>query len=271
MLPTTGDAVSPADAKDAVLITGASSGIGLELSRLFARNGYDEILVARRRESLEPLVNELATAHGVRIVPVAQDLARPAAAAAVYDEATASGLSVGCLVNNAGVGLYGAFTETSLAAELDMIQLNVMSLVHLTKLCLPDMVRRRRGRVLNVASTAAFLPGPGMAVYYATKAFVLSFSEGIAEEVRDSGVTVTALCPGPTRSGFQDKAKMQASRLMQGSFMDASDVAAAGYRGMLQGRRVIIPGVQNKMVPHLVRVLPRRVVVAVSRLAAERA
>ena len=261
----------PADAKDAVLITGASSGIGLELSRLFARDGHDQILVARRRESLEPLVNELATTHGVRIVPVAQDLARPAAAAAVYEAATTAGLRVGCLVNNAGVGLYGAFTETPLAEELDMIQLNVTSLVHLTKLCLPDMVRRRRGRILNVASTAAFLPGPGMAVYYATKAFVLSFSEGIAEELRDSGVTVTALCPGPTRSGFQDKAKMQASRLMQFSFMDASDVAAAGYRGMQQGRRVVIPGVQNKIVPQLLRALPRRVVAAASRRAAERA
>jgi uncharacterized protein len=258
-----------AESKDAVLLTGASSGIGLELSRLFARDGHDQILVARRRESLEPVARELAAAHGVRIVIVAQDLSKPGAAAAVYDEASASGLSVGILVNNAGVGLYGRFVDTALTEELDMIHLNVTSLVQLTKRCLPAMVQRARGRILNVASTAAFLPGPGMAVYYATKAFVLSFSEAIAEELRDTGVTVTALCPGPTRSGFQDKAKMHKSRLVQGALMDASQVAAAAYQGLFKGRRVVIPGMQNKMVPQIVRLLPRSVAASVSRRAAE--
>jgi uncharacterized protein len=256
-------------AKDAVLITGASSGIGLALSRLFARDGYDQVLVARRRESLEPLARELTQAHGIRVVSIAHDLARPEAAAALHQEATASGLAVGMLVNNAGVGLYGDFVATSLAAELSMIQLNVTSLVHLTKLFLPAMLQRRRGRILNVASTAAFMPGPGMAVYYATKAFVLSFSEAIAEELRNTGVTVTALCPGPTRSGFQDKAKMQSSRLVQGAMMTPEQVADAAYRGFLAGRRVIVPGVQNKVVPQLVRMLPRRVTTVVSRRAAE--
>jgi short-subunit dehydrogenase len=264
--------MSPAaEAKDAVLITGASSGIGLELGRLFARDGHDLILVARRRESLDPLAHELTGQHRVRVVVVAQDLARAEAAAAVHEAASASGLGVGTLVNCAGVGLYGQFTGTAVAAELNMIQLNITSLVHLTKLMLPSMVARRRGRILNVASTAAFLPGPGMAVYYATKAFVLSFSEAIAEELRHTGIQVTALCPGPTRSGFQDKADMHASRLVQGRMMEAAEVAAAGYRGLLAGQRLIIPGLQNKMVPQLMRVLPRRVAALISRKAAETA
>lgn len=262
--------MSPAaEAKSAVLITGASSGIGLELSRLFAGDRHDLILVARRRETLEPLARELEDKHRIRVAIIAQDLARSDAAAAVHQAAGTSGLEVGTLVNCAGVGLFGQFTATPLEAELGMIQLNVTSLVHLTKLTVPSMIARRRGRILNVASTAAFLPGPGMAVYYATKAFVLSFTEAIAEELRDSGIQVTALCPGPTRSGFQDKANMHASRLVQSGMMDAAGVAAAGYRGFLAGQRLIIPGLQNKLIPQLTRVLPRRLVTVISRKAAE--
>jgi short-subunit dehydrogenase len=150
-----------------------------------------------------------------------------------------------------------------------MIDLNISALVTLTKLCLPGMLARRRGRVLNVASTAAFLPGPNMAVYYATKAFVLSFSEAIADELRASGITVTALCPGPTATGFQDAARMQRSRLVQGAMMSAAEVAEAGYRGMISGRPVVIPGIMNRFVPWIVRLTPRRVATILSRRAAE--
>jgi short-subunit dehydrogenase len=150
-----------------------------------------------------------------------------------------------------------------------MIDLNVSALVTLTKLCLPGMLARRRGRVLNVASTAAFLPGPNMAVYYATKAFVLSFSEAIGDELRGSGVTVTVLCPGPTATGFQDAARMQKSRLVQGTMMSAADVAESGYRGMMDGQPVVIPGVMNRLVPWLVRITPRRLTTILSRRAAE--
>jgi uncharacterized protein len=200
---------------------------------------------------------------------VAGDLATPDGARALMAEVASAGLDVDLLVNNAGFGLFGEFATTSLEDEQRMIDLNVSALVTLTKLCLPGMLARRRGRVLNVASIAAFLPGPNMAVYYATKAFVLSFSEAIGDELRGSGVTVTVLCPGPTATGFQDAARMQKSRLVQGTMMSAADVAEAGYRGMMDGQPVVIPGVMNRLVPWLVRITPRRLTTILSRRAAE--
>src|ERR1051326_158513 len=199
--------------KETALITGASSGIGLDLARLFAKEGYDVVLV-----------------------------------------------------NNAGFGVTGPFVETDLANELEMIQVNIVALTELTKLLLGPMVARRRGRVLNVAATAAFQPGPLMAVYYATKAYVLSFSEAIADELRDSGVTVTALCPGPTETGFAAVADMTASRLFNvAKPMSSADVARAGYEGMKRGRRIVIPGVKNKLLTQSIRVSPRRMVTTIVR------
>src|SRR5206468_12638550 len=165
------------------------------------------------------------------------------------------------LVNNAGFGLGGEFAETEVTRELEMIQVNIAALTHLTKLFLPAMIRRRSGRILNVASTAAFQPGPLMAVYYATKAYVLSFSEAIADELRDSGVTVTALCPGPTDTGFAVAARLESSRLFNmAKPMSSAAVARVGYEAMKRGKRVVIPGMRNKLLAQSIRVTPRRMV-----------
>jgi len=228
------------------------------LARLFARDGYELVLVARGEAKLREL--------GLPATIIAADLTDPAAPQRIIDELRAKSIDVDVLVNNAGVGVAGAFVETDLQSELAMIQLNVVALTHLTKLLLPGMVARRRGHVLNVASTAAFQPGPLMAVYYATKAYVLSFSEAIAEELRDSGVTVTALCPGPTETGFAAAAKMGGTRLFTMTRpADSRAVAEAGYEAMKRGRRVVIPGLKNKLLAQSVRVSPRRLVATIVR------
>jgi short-subunit dehydrogenase len=250
--------------RQTALITGASSGIGAELARLFARDGYDLVLVARGEAKLREL--------GVPATILAVDLADPAASQRVVDELRKRSIDVDVLVNNAGVGVAGPFLETDLQKELAMIQLNIVALTQLTKLLLPPMAARRRGRILNVASTAAFQPGPLMAVYYATKAYVLSFSEAIAEELRDSGVTVTALCPGPTETGFAAAANVGATRLFSMATPASSQaVAAAGYEAMKRGRRVVIPGIRNKLLAQSIRISPRRMVTTIVRKMQEKA
>jgi short-subunit dehydrogenase len=253
------------------LVTGASGGIGLALARRLAAGGFDLVLTARSGGRLEELARELEERHRSRVRVIARDLAAPEAPAAIADELAREGIDVDVLVNNAGFGTYGPFAETDLAAELGMLQLNVVALTHLTKLFLRPMLARGRGRILNVASTAAFQPGPLMAVYYATKAYVLSFSEALAEELAGSGVTVTALCPGPTTSGFQERAAMEGSRLVAGRMMMTSEaVAEAGYRGLLAGRRVVIPGWKNRLLAQSVRFTPRRVTTLVVRKMQEK-
>lgn len=233
------------------LVTGASSGIGLELVRLLAADGHDVVCVARSAARLDELVAELGGARAL-----VADLADPDAAAKVASEVP----EVDVLVNNAGIGDYGPFAEADTAKTIGMIQLNVTSLTELTRAYLPGMLERGQGRVLNVASTAAFQPGPLMATYYATKAYVLSFSEAVAEEVRGTGVTVTALCPGPTASGFQAGAEMEASKLVKGrSLPTAAEVAAFGHRAMLGGKVVAVPGVKNKLGAVSARFTPRPV------------
>ena len=249
--------------KETALITGASSGIGLELARLFAKDGCDVVLVARSEGKLRELAAELERDCGVTAHVIALDLGRPNAAEELVQRLPCA---IDVLVNNAGFGVAGPFVETDLAKELEMIQVNVVALTQLTKLLLPPMVARRRGRVLNVASTAAFQPGPLMAVYYATKAYVLSFSEAIADELRHSGVTVTALCPGPTETGFAAVADMTQSRLFNvAKPMGSAAVARAGYAAMRRGKRVAIPGMKNKLLTQSVRVSPRRLVTAIVR------
>ncbi|HEX7137510.1 MAG TPA: SDR family oxidoreductase [Vicinamibacterales bacterium] len=246
------------------LITGASSGIGLELARLFAADKWDVALVARSEEKLKELAAELQSAHGITAHVVAADLAKPNAATEVMEGL--KGIDIEALVNNAGFGLGGEFAKTDLNAELEMIQVNVTALTQLTKLVLSGMIARRRGAILNVASTASFQPGPLMAVYYATKAYVLSFSEAIADELRNSGVTVTALCPGPTATGFASAANVESSTLF--TMMrpaESKDVAHAGYEGMKSGKRIVIPGVKNKLLAQSIRVSPRRLVTAIVR------
>jgi len=190
----------------------------------------------------------------------------------VFNELQQEGVTVDVLVNNAGFATYGMFAETDLAAELQEMQLNMVTLTHLTKLFLPAMLKRRQGKILNVASTAAFQPGPLMAVYYATKAYVLSFSEALANELHGTGVSVTALCPGPTESGFQKRANIEDTRLISGrKIMGAARVARAGYRGLMVGKTIVIPGLRNKILAEAVRFSPRKVVTQVARSMQESA
>ena len=259
--------MASANGRQTALVTGASGGIGWELARAFAAGGYDLILVARSAAKLEELAGELRDRHGIAARALAADLARPGAPDDIFNELETAGTAVDVLVNNAGFATFGPFAETDLATELEELQLNIVALTHLTKRFLPGMLARRRGGVLHVASTTAFQPGPLMAVYYASKAYVLSFSEALAEELRGSGVTVTALCPGPTATGFQARADMLDSRLFSGPLkvMDAATVARAGYEGFRAGRRIVIPGVRNKLVAQSVRFTPRALVTRIVR------
>jgi short-subunit dehydrogenase len=258
--------------KKTALITGASSGIGLDFARLFSEGGYDVVLVARTESKLKALADELSQKHGVRALAVAADLADPAAPGRLMERLKAEGVQVDVLVNNAGYAGYGVFAETDARMELDMIQVNIGALTALTKALLPGMLERKSGRILNVASTAAFQPGPLMAVYYATKAYVLSFSEALANETQGTGVTITCLCPGPTKTGFQGRAKMEESKLVKGKeIMDSLTVARAGYDGLHQGRAVVIPGFMNKMLVQSVRFLPRSTVTTLVRKVQDRA
>lgn len=252
------------------LITGASLGIGLELARQLAEGGNDVILVARSEGRLSALAAELAKTYNVKATVIAADLGKAGAAEALHAAVAARGLTVDILVNNAGYGQYGRFLEIDAQADTGMLQLNMIALTELTRVFAKDMAGRGQGRILNVASTAAFQPGPLMSTYYATKAYVLSFSEAIGNELKDSGVTVTALCPGPTRSGFQDKAQMQGSRLLQFGMMDAATVARIGLKAMAKGKPVVVAGLMNKLLAGSVRFTPRRLVTAMSRYVSER-
>src|SRR5215213_8177134 len=216
-------------ARSTALITGGSVGIGLELARQFATHGHDLILVARNRDKLEAAAGMLEGRYGIRVTVIPSDLADAGSPQRLYDAILEQGIDIEYLVNNAGFGLGGEFADTDLNTELDMIQVNIASVVHLTKLFMQPMLKRKSGGVLNVASVGAFQPGPLISVYYASKAFVLSFSEAIAEELRNSGVTVTCLCPGPTATNFADTAGIRNSRLMtQLQVENAEDVARIG-------------------------------------------
>ncbi|HEX9094573.1 MAG TPA: SDR family oxidoreductase [Candidatus Dormibacteraeota bacterium] len=252
------------------LITGASGGIGYELALLAARDGFDCILVARSHDRLSALAARLESEFRVKTLVLAKDLSKPTAVDEIYEEVGAAAMPVDVLVNNAGFPVFGLFSETDLDTELEMLQVNVVALTQLTKLFLRGMIERRYGRILNLASTAAFEPGPLMAVYYASKAYVLSFSEALANELRGTGVTVTILAPGPTRTGFQKRGQLEDSRLVQGDIADAPSVAAAGYRGLMAGKTLVIPGLANKLIPWIVRVSPRGVVTRVVRRMQER-
>jgi hypothetical protein len=250
-----------------VLITGASSGIGLELAHLFAHDGYRLVLVARNRAALRELGDELQSRYSVEVRISPKDLAHPSAPIELYQELQQAGVVLDVLVNNAGFGDSGPFLKTDWNNEAEMIQVNIVALTELTKLFLPQ-IRAREGKLLNVASVAAFLPGPYMAIYYASKAFVLHFTEAIAEELSGTGTTVTCLCPGPVETNFQRRAHTNASAMMRSPLLvDVREVARAGYEGMKQGKRVVIPGWKNRMMTEMLRLAPRSVVTRmVSRL-----
>jgi uncharacterized protein len=250
------------------LITGATTGIGFELTRLLAADRYNLVLISRDEQKLRQIAADLQTRHNISVTVFAKDLTVAKNAEDLARELQETDVAVDILVNNAGFGLAGAFIETDLKRELDMIQLNIVSLVTLTKLLGRQMVQRRQGKILNVASTAAFQPGPFMVVYYATKSFVLSFSEGLAEELKNSGVTVTALCPGPTATQFSKNAQLQESTLFKGGLLpvlDAATVARIGYRGLLKGQRVVVPGLMNKLGVQGIRLMPRNLATQVTR------
>jgi short-subunit dehydrogenase len=233
--------------KKTTLITGASSGLGLEFARIFAREGFDLVLVARSEGKLTELADELKSKHGTQSTVIGKDLAVPGSPDEVYAEIQQKMITVDVLVNNAGFADYAYFVESDLNKQLQMMQLNIVTLTHLTRLFLPGMNQRGYGRILNVSSTAAFAPGPLMAVY----------SEAIAAELRGTGVKVTALCPGPTESGFQQRAAMQDSKLVQSDLMSAETVAEIGYRGLMKGDHMVIPGFMNQVQTFLPRLMPR--------------
>jgi short-subunit dehydrogenase len=248
------------------LITGGSGGIGLELAKQFAAHGHSLVLTARHQDALQAAAGLLEGKHGVKVTVIAEDLADPDSPQRLFDAIAAEKIEVEFLVNNAGFGLGGAFSETDGGRELDMIQVNIMALTNLTKLFLPAMIKRKSGRILNVASTAAFQPGPLMSVYYATKAYVLSFSQALDEELRNSGVTVTCLCPGPTETRFAETAMVGNANLPVAT---ADGVAAFGFKAMMKGQRVAIPGMRNRIMIQAERFAPRNLVTRISRIAQE--
>lgn len=247
------------------LVTGASAGIGRSLANLFAANGYDLVLVARRAPALHELARQLTDRHGVRADAVVADLSEPGAAERLVEHLRAGDVAIDVLVNNAGVGMQGAFTTLPLDRQLAMIALNVTSLTTLTGLLLPDMLARKRGGILNVGSTAGFQPGPFMAVYYATKAYVDSFTEALAEELDGTGLRVTCLAPGPTDSEFAATAGATESALFLGDTMSADAVARLGFEAWQASQPLVITGARNKLRQLMVRLLPRRAVRKVVR------
>jgi len=229
------------------LITGASAGIGRELCKLAAQDKRDLVLVARRRDRLEEIAAELRTAQGVEVTVIAADLGQAKAPQEILGQVLAAGIEVECLMNNAGFGAHGPFAEMERARQLEMIDVNIRALVELCHLFLPAMLLRKQGQILNVASIAGFVPGPYMATYYASKAFVLSFTEALATELRGSGVSVTASCPGPTATEFSDVAGSSRTKLFRRGVADAASVAKHAYKAMLAGKVVAIPGFMNKL------------------------
>ncbi len=247
------------------LVTGATSGIGWELAKVVAHDGYHVVMVARDEEKLLQRAESLRLSSGVTVTVMAADLQLPPGVIEVYRELCAHRIPVHVLVNNAGVGVHGYFAATDWQDELAMLSVNVFALTRLTKLLLPEMLARGEGKILNIASTAAFQPGPLMAVYNASKAYVLSFSQALREELRGSGVTVTTLCPGPTRTNFPARAKARHIRLFQGRLADPAAVARAGYAGLARGQAVVVPGWGNRVGTWLARFLPHPIVVKYAR------
>ena len=252
-------------ARPTALVTGASSGIGREFARLFASERYDVVLVARNEERLSTLAKELEGMHGVSALALAADLTDPTVPGQIYGQLAGEGVRVDVLVNNAGFGGYGKFHEADLEHDLNMVQVNVCALVHLSKMFVRDMVERGSGNILNVASTAGFFPGPFQPVYYATKAFVISLSEAMYDELRGTGVNVTVLCPGMTQSEFHERAGTKRSKIAQARMATAESVARAGYEGMRAGKRMVVPKLMNKVFMVVPRLIPRGAVAPLVR------
>jgi len=242
---------------ETVLITGASSGIGWELAHCFAADGSRLILVARNTQAMETLAAQLRQAHGIEVIILTFDLSQPESPKQIFAELTSRSLIVDVLVNNAGFGAHGAFTELPVQREIEMVQVNITALMELTALFLPGLIARNQGGILNVGSVAGFQPGPGMAVYYATKAFVLSFTEALAEELRTTKLVISVLCPGPTETNFGAVARGHKVRQHKVMKMTAQAVAEAGHRAFRRGKITVVTGWMNHLLVFLVRLLPR--------------
>ncbi|WP_435359611.1 SDR family NAD(P)-dependent oxidoreductase [Haloarchaeobius sp. DFWS5] len=251
--------------RDTALITGASAGIGRELARQFARHGHDLVLVARREAVLDEAADELESRYGVTVTTIVKDLDDDDAPQELYDEVHEQDLDVGVLVNNVGIGTYGPFAESDLDRELTQLRLNVTTLVTLTRLFLDDFTARGSGKILNVGSVAGFQPGPFMAGYYASKAYVNSFTEALAEELRESDVSATVLCPGPVDTEFQSRAGMGHSTVGSTFTHSVEQVGKAGYEGTMQGKAVVVPGLPMKALTMLARVTPKPVLRRLTR------
>jgi len=249
------------------LVTGATNGIGYELARQFAQEKYDLVIVARHRSDLESVASTLEQEWNIRVTVLPSDLSEHGAPTKIAAELKKKKMNVDILVNNAGFGLFGSFSETDVEKELNMIHLNIISLTHLTKLLLPGMLKRKSGRILNVASTASFMPGPFSAVYFATKAYVLSFSEALSNELSGTGVEASALCPGATKTGFESRSEGAGTGLFKANphLMTAEQVAKAAFKGLMKGKRIIIPGWRNAVQIFLLRFAPRSLVTKIVR------
>ena len=249
------------------LITGASGGLGKEFAIIHASKGDNLVLVARSKDKLDALKFELEKQYGISVYIIGKDLSDQYAPKMVFDDLKVRKIQVDYLVNNAGFGDFGMFAESNWEKQLEMINLNVTCLTYMTRLFLPEMIRNKFGKILNVASTAAFQPGPTMSVYFATKAFVLSFSEAIANELKGTGITVTALCPGATETGFKAAASLDESNLFKGNKIASSkEVAEFGYTKMMEGKTVAIHGIVNNLMAQSVRFAPRNIVTNIARI-----
>ena len=247
------------------LITGASSGIGYDLAKLFAEDGKNIVVVARSQGKLEDLKRELENKHGTKVKVSTKDLSRPEVPQEVFSELEREHIGVDVLVNNAGFGLYGLFYQTELQEELKMIQVHVAAVIHLSNLFLKPMLENKSGWILNVGSGAGFAPFPLWSIYAASKSFVLSFSEALANELQGTGVSVTCLCPGPTDTRIWEKGNMQNCKLAKGRKMSASTVAETGYRALKGGKAIAVPGLKWGLAMQAYRILPRNVATRINR------
>ena len=247
-------------AKETVLITGASSGIGMGLAKLFAADGSDLVLVARREDRLNELAEELKSEHGIEVHVLPKDLSKKTSPKEIFNHLKKEKIEIDVLVNNAGFGSRGMVSELDTDLQVDMVQVNAAALTHLTSLFLPGIIERGQGGILNVGSLAGFQPGPNLAVYFATKAYVLSFTEALAEEISNPNIKVSCFAPGPVKTEFGEKSDLEDSLLFKISLMDLEPAVKAGYEGFRKGKTIVIPGLKQQIVPFLNRFTPRLIV-----------
>lgn len=252
------------------LITGASCGIGLEFAKIHASRGGNLILVARREDVLEQVKLQIESQYSCIVHIIVSDLSKLEAASAIYSQVMNWGIEIDFLINNAGAGAHGNFCEIPLEKSLELVNLNISSLVALTHLFLARMIKRNEGKILNVASMAGFIPGPLHSIYYATKSFVISFSQALANELKNKNVKISVLCPGPTQTEFFARANMQGARTLKRGAVSAKSVAIIGYEGMLKDKILVIPGFMNKVFLLGLRFIPRRLIVNASRYLMEK-